>query len=121
MEAGPWNLRKGKDRFCSRDCRVKSVTMDRTVASDGYYLVTHNGKRYREHRLVMEQELGRPLTKDESVHHINCDKLDNRPENLYVCDRKHHGEIHANLEKVISAVVKAGVVKFKDGVYELAA
>lgn len=94
-------LVKGGGTYCSRTCKYRAwrgielVTGTRSVRKDGYVSVKIGVRRYTlEHRLVMETILGRELTADEHVHHINRDRADNGPENLQVVSASEHAKLH---------------------------
>ncbi len=66
------------------------IPKDHPYASAGYAQnESPHTVRILEHRLVMSEKLGRALRPDESVHHINGDRTDNRPENLELRQGRH--------------------------------
>lgn len=73
----------------------------KTLNSNGYFVVYAPDHPYAvnryvlEHRLVVEQQIGRYLDPSEIVHHINGITTDNRPENLEITSRGEHQQIHA--------------------------
>jgi hypothetical protein len=83
MRPRGWNNQQGS--------RNVSWNGGRTTDKHGYVLIRKpehpmaNSAGYvREHRLVVEEILGRPLTQTEVVHHLNDEPGDNHPDNLMV-------------------------------------
>lgn len=102
--------------------RKRKAIGSKNIDSDGYVrvkIVPGKGAWKPEHIIVAEQLLGRPLRKGEVVHHINGNRSDNRPSNLYVCkDRSHHNQVHNSQDAALRVLLEAWRVVFKDGTYQ---
>ena len=59
-----------------------------------YKAIKVNGKKIDEHRYIMEQYLGRKLTRDEVVHHKDGNKANNDIENLELTSLSEHTRQH---------------------------
>ncbi len=96
--------------FCSNQCQLKSFSHSgssngmwrggRKRDKNGYILVlqpTHPQARagyVREHRLIVEAQIGRMLSGNEVVHHKNGKKDDNSVSNLVLLTKTEHDTLH---------------------------
>lgn len=99
--SGGWNYNV---KYCSKECVNNSQRKEGWCTDkNGYKYATFNGKSMFEHRLIMEGIMGRKLTAQETVHHINGDRMDNRPINLELWSSK-HGKGQRVSDKVAFAI-----------------
>lgn len=64
---------------------------------EGYvFVMTEDGQRL-QHRVVMEQYLGRKLAVEENIHHIDGNRANNNISNLIIMTNSEHWTYHANL------------------------
>jgi hypothetical protein len=95
----PSELKRG-GIYCSKKC-YRRIGPDnprwrggQRAHGQGYLIVSYNNERVLEHRHVMEAALGRPLKRNEIVHHRNGNRTDNRRENLVVMTQAEHLQLY---------------------------
>lgn len=107
--------RRYTSKFCSVKCRILGMQGETHGSYKGGKVIRahpggmqywalrgirskHGGEMF-EHRHIAECALGRQLKTKEVVHHINCDSLDNRNENLLICDANYHAWLHQEMAR----------------------
>lgn len=103
-----WCKERGyRNNFCSHKCRVENNIGEKHPSwkggrryNDMGYVMRYCPQHpkniygyYFEHRIIMEEHLGRYLDSSESIHHINGKKDDNRLENLQVMTNSEHSKL----------------------------
>ena len=91
-----------RNKFCCPQCacsfRKGANPGDGYWYENGYRVLWNGGNPIKEHIKVMEEHIGRKITKNEIVHHINEIKDDNSISNLVLMSRKEHSSYHRKKE-----------------------
>ena len=76
-----------------------------------------DGKPKKEHRLIMEQHLGRKLDTNEHVHHIDGNKRNNNLENLIILTKSSHCSLHGNKRQKVCFICDKSFIGPPNGKY----
>lgn len=63
------------------------------LTSKGYLRIMRDGKYRYLHRLVLQEHLGRELSQDEHVHHLDGNPRNNSVENLQIVSKAEHNRL----------------------------
>ena len=114
----PWNKGKKFPHLSKENSRTWNG--GKYLAHDGYMMLHVGGDRgvsnwgqYRkEHKVVMENKIGRQLKKQEVVHHIDGNKINNNENNLWLANHRGHRKAHVSLQQIGYNLFVQGLIGF---------
>lgn len=122
---------KNRKTFDCPNCIILA-TIDRNKSREIGFTLTDKGYKYTrdlsekhsytlDHRKVIQDYLGRKLTRQEIVHHIDGNRINNSLDNLFLTDSKGHSKAHSSLDSISYKLIQDGKIKFnrESGEYEL--
>ncbi|PLT32126.1 HNH endonuclease [Bacillus sp. V5-8f] len=72
-----------------------------TSYNKNYFTRQENGQTICLHRVIAEDKLNQKLKNGEGVHHLDGDKMNNHPNNLFIYkNQSEHMSVHDQLEKI---------------------
>lgn len=89
-----------KGEYCSNRCQTQKNNHPRykhgKYLSRYKYIVNPDKSKpfCREHRVIAEYKIGRPLKSEEVVHHIDRNRFNNHPSNLMIMTQSEHMALH---------------------------
>lgn len=107
------HLGKSKN-YISNDGFNSQIVL-RKKSSSGYILVYDEERKdfIEEHRYNLEKFLNKRLLSNQIVHHIDGDKINNKINNLFLCESSsEHNLCHSSLESIAFSLVKDNVIIF---------
>jgi len=119
-----------KTRFCSHKCSTdfnrnkpngRGKAEKKSLQPHCHRYVDSDGRKVLNHRRVVEERIGRRLTSNETVHHINLDKTNISDDNLYLFQTEQEHQIaHRSIDALIKPLMELKVIEFKEGRYAVA-
>ena len=77
-----------RKKYCSTSCYGRAISLWNDKPKEP------NTRNHHKYRRIAEALLGRTLLKNEVVHHIDGNYLNNDPENLQVMTKSEHTQLH---------------------------